>query len=310
MPVYKKVLIAIGSLVAFALLVVWIALYATSGLTSTIKDQLAALKVGDFIKAYSYTSKDFQNATSLSDFQDFVNHYPAIKNNDKASFSEREIKNDTGRVRGTLYSTDGAATPIEYLLVKEKGSWKILGIQVNPAGLAVNTESSDSTNNQGFDTAWYDNVDSRYKIQYPTNWEYEKSSDGTIIFSGKRGTQAYYATVNVQTVLAKKTGGDFSTVKEFMADIKKQAVSQSPGVKFLESGDIEVTDVTATSGKNKGLYSVFTYQYKGKEFKQWQVAIMRDDHQVFYAWAYTAPSELYSAYVGVGKSMLESWIIY
>ena len=76
-----------------------------------------------------------------------------------------------------------------------------------------------------------------------------------------------------------------------MKDLKKQAISQSPGIKFLESGPVSIAD--SDGKKMQGEYSTFTYKYKGELFKQWQVVVLRNDGQVFYAWAYTSPIEQY-----------------
>lgn len=309
MTINKKILIWIGSLTAFVAVVFAIAYFASGGLTSVIYKQLSAIRAGEIIKAYAYTSIDFRGATSLNDFEEFVSHYPALKNNKSAKFSETQRKNDTGIARGTLYADDGTATPVEYLLVKEDGEWKVLGIQINPgAGADVEDKKQSVVDTEPVTLKTYDNKDSRYTLDYPSNWEYEKAGDGTVIFSGKRGTPAYFSTVNVQTVLSKKNGGDFSSVKEFMADIKSQATSQSPSTKFIESGTLTV--VEKNGKKDKGEFTIFTYNYKGKEFKQWQVVVLRNDGQVFYAWAYTSPVGQYENDVAVAKTMLESWVIY
>jgi hypothetical protein len=271
---------------------------------------LAALKAGDVDKAYSFTSRDFQNATSLADFQKFVDLYPAIKNNARTKFISKDVTGDNAKLTGTLISVDGISTPIEYLLIKEEGAWKILGIQVYPEGVTPEqTEVQPAVSSAaGPLQKKYDNSESRYSINYPASWEYEKAGQGTIIFSGRRGTPSYFSTVNIQTVLTKKTGGTFSTVQQFMKDLKKQAISQSPGIKFLESGPVSIAD--SDGKKMQGEYSTFTYKYKGELFKQWQVVVLRNDGQVFYAWAYTSPIEQYKTDLDISKQMLASWIIY
>src|SRR5579885_2027752 len=115
----------------------------------------------------------------------------------------------------------------------------------------------------------YDNHDSRYSIQYPADWSYDASSEGTVVFSGKEGTSSFYSTVNIQTILTKKMGGDYANVKQFITDIKKQAAHQSKQVKFLEAGPLTIPQ--ADGSKAKGEYLTFTYHYKDIEFKQWQI---------------------------------------
>ena len=307
----RKILTGVGCLLAFMLVVVIIVHFATNDLVKVINQQLAAVRSGDIEKAYSYTSVDFKNATSLTEFNNFVEQYPALKENKKLRIIEREVANGEARIKAVLYSSKGVVTPIEYLLVQEDGSWRILGISVKPAGAyneADDEQAPSATADANAMTNTYDNQESRYTMKYPASWEYEKSGDGTVIFSGRRGTPDYFSTVNIQTVLTKKSGGDFSTIKQFMSDIKHQAVSESPGVKFLESGTVDIAE--RDGSKDHGEFTVFTYKYKGKEFKQWQVVVLRADGQVFYAWAYTSPIEQYPKNQAVAKAMLESWTIY
>jgi hypothetical protein len=157
-------------------------------------------------------------------------------------------------------------------------------------------------------TKLYDSKDSHYAIKYPASWEYDASDKGTVIFSGRPGSPSYYSTINIQTILTKKTGGEYATVKQFIADIRKQASAQSKGVKFLENGPITLPQTNGD--KMSGEYLIFSYQYHGMAFKQWQIVVLRNDAQVFYAWAYTAPLEQYDVDLSIAKKMLESWSVY
>jgi TM2 domain-containing membrane protein YozV len=104
-------------------LVIWM---FVGGLAVVAQEQLAALRTGDYEKAYSYTSSDFKKEISLSDFTQFINANPALKNNISASFPEREVNNNVGIIRGTLTFSDGKTIPIEIQFIKEEGNWKII----------------------------------------------------------------------------------------------------------------------------------------------------------------------------------------
>lgn len=130
----KKIIIGI---VGFIVVVIILAMAATQGIVDVAKSQLKALRNDDVVKAYSFTSKDFQKATSLDDFKSFIAGYPSLKNNDDATFSDRETQNNTGVLKGSLKSKDGAVTPVEYAFVKENGEWKILNMKLNPAGAGI-----------------------------------------------------------------------------------------------------------------------------------------------------------------------------
>lgn len=307
----KKSAMVVGSIIAwffvFVAILMAIVFYATSGLVGTVNGQLIALRDGDISKAYTYTSKDFQKATSLDDFKKFLDHYPSLKNNASASFSERKIEdNNIGSVKGTLTSKDGAKTPIEYQLIKEGDSWKILGITVLPtgAGIEINHGSDNSSNASSANV--YDDKNNKFSIKYPASWGYEKPEKGTIIFSGPKGTPSFYSTVNIQTILSKKAGGRYSTVEAFMGAIKKQIEEGSSHSKILSEGKVELPQ---NPKRFHGEYIVFTYSYKGQAFKQMQFVIARDDGSAFYAWAYTSPAEAYEADLPVAKAMYESWEI-
>lgn len=109
------------------------------GLAEVAQDQLAAIRAGNIEKAYSYNSYEFRKAVSLQEFKNFLDQYPQFKNSISASFPEREFKNDTGKIEGTLKSANGSETPIVILLVKENGEWKIVNIDIDltPAGTKV-----------------------------------------------------------------------------------------------------------------------------------------------------------------------------
>lgn len=157
-------------------------------------------------------------------------------------------------------------------------------------------------------TNFYDNKDSHYSIYYPADWIYEAKEKGMVIFSGKEGTAAYYATVNIQTILTKRSGGDFSTLDEFVADIKKQTLQESPNASFIDKGSLTVPGPKGV--KLKGQYLKFIYTYEGELFHQWQIVILREDANVFYTFAYTAPVDQYQADLGVAQTMLKTWSIY
>jgi hypothetical protein len=159
-PTYKKILLVIGllfaSLMMFVLSIIAIAFYATSGITDTVRSQLTALRAGDYVKAYSYTSKDFQHTTSFDEFKKFVDQHPALKNNKDSTFTSREIENNMGAISGTLEAMDGATTPIEYRLIRENGQWKILYIRLDPSGAAVQSgEMKQTSMNAKYHISWF-----------------------------------------------------------------------------------------------------------------------------------------------------------
>ncbi len=172
----KLVLKVIGSLFAaifvYLFLLITLVMYATSGMTDTVYDQLNAIKTGDVNKAYyAYTSKAFQKDTSLNDFKQFVNHYEALKNNKAVSFKERNIMDGQGFLKGTLESDDGVVTPIEYYLIKENNTWKIIQIQVPSPAAGIEVDKPENNNvKSSIDngTQIYTDNNLNFSIKYPS----------------------------------------------------------------------------------------------------------------------------------------------
>ncbi|WP_392538646.1 DUF4864 domain-containing protein [Legionella sp. 227] len=311
---FKKVMLVIGAVFAWLLLYVGtifiIIFLLMSGLTYPINQQLSALKSGDIEKAYSYTSKDFQKATSLTDFKKFINQYPSLKNNASAFFNERIIENNIGIVKGTLTAQDGAKTPIEYRLIWEDGAWKILNIKLSSTGagikVALNSFAllNDPTPQE---SAWinFENKGNKYALKYPSTWEYIKTGKGTVVFRGKKDTN--HTTITIQTLLTKKNKGQYSTVQELKDDLKSQIFANTTEPKLLAQGEMELPQ---NPKRFHGEYLIFTYKYKNNEYKQMYVIILRDDELAFYTWSYASLINQYEADLPIAKGMYESWTIY
>ncbi|MCW8408836.1 DUF4864 domain-containing protein [Legionella sp. PATHC035] len=313
---FKKVMLVIGAVFAWLLLYVGtvfiIIFLLISGLTYPINQQLSALKSGDLEKAYSYTSKDFQKATSFADFKKFINHYPSLKNNASAFFNERMIENNMGIVKGTLTAKDGAKTPIEYRLIWEDGAWKILNIKLSSTGAGINVAlNSLALLNEPTpqESAWinFENKGNKYTLKYPSTWEYIKAGKGTVVFRGKKDTPSYHTTITIQTLLTKKNKGQYSTIQELKDDLKSQIFANTTEPKLLAQGEMELPQ---NPKRFHGEYLIFTYKYKNNEYKQMYVIILRDDELAFYTWSYASLIKQYDADLPIAKGMYESWTIY
>jgi TM2 domain-containing membrane protein YozV len=128
----KRIILGGASIIAWLatliLAVILFIFYLTNGLVTTVTNQLIALRSHDVNKAYSYTSKVFQNAVSLDQFKGFVEQFPPLKNNVSASFENRSINSTRGSLTGILTAKEGQKTYIVYRFVKEDGLWKIINI--------------------------------------------------------------------------------------------------------------------------------------------------------------------------------------
>lgn len=141
-PWWLKLLSLIAIL---ALIAVTAGILFTESLVDVAEHQLEALREGDIQKAYSYTSKDFQAATSLNQFRDFVEAYPVFFNNRSVHFTQRSIEHHIGTLRGNLTSNDHINTPIEYKVIKEDDKWKILSIRLLKVDSIQSTTKDDQS---------------------------------------------------------------------------------------------------------------------------------------------------------------------
>ena len=115
----------------FLISITTVVILSTNALTDIAQSQLDALRLNNIDKAYSYTAKDFQAATPLEDFKKFTHRYK-LETNEHVYFTERDMKNDTGDIKGVLNFKNGSNAEIEYTLKKENGQWKILEMDLKP----------------------------------------------------------------------------------------------------------------------------------------------------------------------------------
>jgi hypothetical protein len=145
-----------------------------------------------------------------------------------------------------------------------------------------------------------------YTIRYPADWVYAKSSPYIVIFSGQEGTDAFYSTISIQNIASKKRGGKYENIDSFVADLKNQLITSAKNTKIYKEKPLAYEKNWV---KLTGKEFVAEYIRQGEHFKQWVIVIKRDSGEIFYAWIYTAPENLYNSYLPVAEAMLDSWTI-
>lgn len=120
---WKKVVLGI---VVFIFAVIGLAMWGTSGLDKPVESHFASLKAGDVVGAYAQLSVAARNATSLDDFKVMLKSVPSLSRVTGTSFTSRKVENGQGRLEGSLELEGGGKLPVEIVLVKENGEWKIL----------------------------------------------------------------------------------------------------------------------------------------------------------------------------------------
>ncbi len=119
-------LTVVGVVVA---VVVGIGFYATQGVVTPVRSQIAEIKAGNIDAAYARLTGDLRSKVPKDAFEAFVNSQPGLKENADATFTQRSIGDKAGKNTGTLIgvltSTSKATTSVRYELLKEGGAWKI-----------------------------------------------------------------------------------------------------------------------------------------------------------------------------------------
>lgn len=130
MPLWLKGLLA---LCVLALLAVTAGIMFTENLVDVVEHQLSSLAQGRTDDAYfSFTAREFQKATPVKQFQAFVQAHPIFSENPTAHFAERSLKDRVAVLRGHLTNQARQQIQVEYKLIKEDGSWKILSVRLLP----------------------------------------------------------------------------------------------------------------------------------------------------------------------------------
>jgi len=104
------------------------------GMLDIIKGQLGKLRESRITQAYyDYTSKGFQETTSLEEFREFLAIYKVLSDNKTFIYEGRSINDSIGKIKGVLISNELHEMNAEYQLVKEENAWKIQSIRLKEA---------------------------------------------------------------------------------------------------------------------------------------------------------------------------------
>ena len=145
-----------------------------------------------------------------------------------------------------------------------------------------------------------------YTIGYPADWTYMQTKPTIVVFSGREGTPAYYATINIQNLASTLIGGNFSSLNEVMNHFQKQLFNGATNVNMSQ-----INPYTFTSGSRtfQGSQIEMTYKRQGESFKQWLLVFPRYDQKLYYAFSYTAAAADFQTYLDIATQMLNNWII-
>jgi hypothetical protein len=97
---------------------------------TTVGAQLAALKVGDLAKAYTFASTGIRRQFSLEVFAAMIRRgYPALLRQASAEIGiVRDDRGDRARVEVTVTDRLGRTMAFRYFLLREDDGWKVEGV--------------------------------------------------------------------------------------------------------------------------------------------------------------------------------------
>lgn len=134
---------------------IWIDNTASNNFASSINStewlhsidmQLKSLRSNDIEDAYNKaTAKGFKNFSSLEGFKQFVNFNSILSSHKSYVLGRQTIRGDNIIV-DIILDPDKEAIPINYILEKEDGQWKILNLDMTLANLSKFEELLKDTN--------------------------------------------------------------------------------------------------------------------------------------------------------------------
>ncbi len=145
-----------------------------------------------------------------------------------------------------------------------------------------------------------------FSIDYPAEWIVAKPSALTVTFSGRQGTDAFYAVVSIQNVKPPSASGPGQATAAVVSDLKSQWAAGATDVGYFGEGPITY--------ENKGLrlqghQFLVAYTQGGQRFKQWTVVVPRPAGTVVHVWSYTAPDGLFHVFRPIAEAMRKTWTI-
>jgi hypothetical protein len=106
-----------------------------SGPTDPAKQFITDLSTGNTEAAYAKTANVFKEATTEAQFNEFLVAFPLIGDVKEINLSSVNIENDVANVSGSVTTNDGTVSPVEVVLVKEGGDWKVASLDLQPDSL-------------------------------------------------------------------------------------------------------------------------------------------------------------------------------
>ena len=96
-----------------------------------VQTQVEEIRVGKVEEAYALFSSGYQAGVSLPMFRRWLRHQGRLDKAHKLQFWGRSVWGRTAVLWGSFQDDLGHTYPVRYLLIREKGSWRIDGFHVS-----------------------------------------------------------------------------------------------------------------------------------------------------------------------------------
>jgi hypothetical protein len=145
-----------------------------------------------------------------------------------------------------------------------------------------------------------------YAIDYPGDWMMENSAAFTTIFSGRQGTEAYYATVSIQNVKPQIASGPKQAMVGVLGDLKAKLSAGAGELAYLAEGPF-LYDRQGV--RLEGHQFMVAYVKEGQRFRQWTVVMPRSSGTVTHIWSYASQDQRFDDFRSIAEGMLRSWTL-
>jgi hypothetical protein len=106
--------------------------FMTQAPVAAVREQLAALKARDEVKACSHLA--ITGAIDCDRLKELAVQHPGLGDNKDATFWNRSVTGDQARLNGVLLSESGQAETATFALTKEGADWKVVDIRFEGPG--------------------------------------------------------------------------------------------------------------------------------------------------------------------------------
>ena len=235
--------------------------FNSGAIEDMIKGQISFMKMDDMVKAYSssFTTKGLRDATSLKDFQAYVQNHPALILNKSIDFEKFNLKNDSLTVNVVFNDSDIEKFPATYTLLKEDGKWKIDHFEVADNPLPVS------------DVAKPQPAIPQAQPPQPVQMEFTKAIFGSQVDNQGivQSPQAAFKTSTgyIYINLYVKNGKAGTKVEQQLVQ-KESGVRSEPGSTWLQNNGDAVLSFgypAPTGGWSKGTYQLSVKSSTGAE---------------------------------------------